>query len=117
MPFPYYRPRFGLFSQPVSTAIGETNKYPKTKCNKDEEGAVILGPRNFYTGRMKKGAADDSLFSRPPYAKGDKYIQPSSKLGRGEKNGYMKAGHDMDWKPAKVCNLEKVPKASYKYMP
>ena len=66
---------------------------------------------------MKSGAADDSLFSKPPYAKGDKYIQPGSKLARGEKNGFLKGGHDMDFRPAKICNLEKVPKPAYKYIP
>ena len=112
-----YRPRFGLFSQPVSTAIGDTNKYPKTLANRDEEGDVIIGPRNFYTGRMKWGAADDSLFSKPLYAKGDKYSNPPMKLNRGEKDGFLKAGHEFDFIPAKICNLEKVPKSAYKYIP
>jgi len=36
--------RFGLFSQPVSTAIGDTNAYPSKKANLDEDGKVITGP-------------------------------------------------------------------------
>jgi hypothetical protein len=42
--FLLYRPRFALFSQAVSNAIGETNKFPKKKANLDEDGKVITGP-------------------------------------------------------------------------
>jgi hypothetical protein len=37
------------------------------KARKDADGAVIIGPRNFYTKRMRKGHADDVLFSKPGY--------------------------------------------------
>ena len=56
--------------------------FPKKKCMKDEEGAVIVGPRNFYTKKGKKGGADGALFSMPKYnAIGDPYIQRSTKAG------------------------------------
>ena len=42
--FTFYRARFGLFSAPVSTAIGDTNAYPQKKANLDEDGKVITGP-------------------------------------------------------------------------
>jgi len=59
------KPRFGLFSQPVSNAIGETNKYPKKKANRDpEDGKPIIGPKNFYTRGIVKGKADNIYFSR-----------------------------------------------------
>lgn len=93
-----------MFSQPTSTAIGETNAYVKVEANRDEEGAVIIGPRNFYTTGIKTGAADDSLFSRPPYAKGDKYENPPQKMAPKERNTYLKGGHEVDFKPAKVLN-------------
>jgi len=53
-----------LFSQPVSNAIGETNKFPKKKANLDEDGKVIIGPRNFYGKKGKKGKDDSVYFSR-----------------------------------------------------
>ena len=55
----FFRPRCGLFSQPVSTAIGETNKFIAKKAEKDEDGKVIIGPRNFYTTKMKTGMNDN----------------------------------------------------------
>ena len=62
-----YRPRFGLFSQPVSTAIGDTNKFIEKKADKDEDGKVIIGPRNFYTKKMKRGKTDAVYFGRQSY--------------------------------------------------
>ena len=55
----FFRPRFGLFSQPVSTAIGETHKFIEKKANLDEDKKVIIGPRNFYTTKMKVGRNDN----------------------------------------------------------
>ena len=62
-----FRPRFGLFSQPVSVAIGDTNKFPSKTANKDEDGRPILGPRNFYTKREKRGKDDSVYFSIQSY--------------------------------------------------
>ena len=53
-----------MFSQPVSTAIGETNKFIVKKANKDEEGKPIIGPRNFYTKKMSKGKTDKVYFGQ-----------------------------------------------------
>jgi hypothetical protein len=40
---------------------------------KGEDG-VIVGPRNFYTKKGKKGNADDIFFSKPSYScTGDPY--------------------------------------------
>lgn len=44
-----------MFSQPHSTACGDTNYIRPTKCRKDEEGEVITKPRNFYGGHLKFG--------------------------------------------------------------
>ncbi len=46
----------------MSTAIGDTNKFVATKANRDEEGLVIIGPRNFYTKKEKKGKIDSVYF-------------------------------------------------------
>ena len=45
--------RFGLFGAPAPVALGDNGEYKKTKCYKGEDG-VITGPRNFYTGDLKK---------------------------------------------------------------
>jgi len=34
---------------------------------KDEDGKPIIGPRNFYTTRMKVGHTDSILFGKPSY--------------------------------------------------
>jgi hypothetical protein len=55
--------RLGLFSQPISNAIGENNYFPKKVAKRDEEtGKPITGPRNFLTRKATKGKADDIYF-------------------------------------------------------
>jgi hypothetical protein len=58
----FFRQRFGLFSQPVSTAIGETNKYKTKPSKRNEDGEVETEPRNFYTTRMKTGKSEKVFF-------------------------------------------------------
>jgi len=113
-----YRPRFGLFSQPVSVAIGETNKFPSKTAHKDEDGRPIVGPRNFYTKREKRGKDDSVYFSRQSYlCIGDLYKQRSTAgLRTIEKDGWKKGGHDFNFKPTKNTR-EKMYQTSYKYMP
>jgi hypothetical protein len=62
---------------PVSVAIGETNKYPPKKANRDpEDGKPIIGPRNFYTRPVHAGKDDRIYFSRSSYvACGDPHQQ------------------------------------------
>jgi len=90
----------------------------KKKARRDEDGAVITDPRNFYTRRMRKGRGDDVLFTKPSYlCKGDLYRQRSLREGRTTvKDGYKIGGHDVDFKPAKVVHV-KVPKTAYPYIP
>ena len=64
------RPRFGLFSQPVSTAICETNHVKKLEKTVDEDGNVVTAPKNFYTTKAKGGKAEDSYFSKGAYLGG-----------------------------------------------
>ena len=61
------RPRFGLFSQPVSTAIGENHMFKSKDRKLDEDGHVFTGPRNFYTKKAKRGKIDAVLFGKPSY--------------------------------------------------
>jgi hypothetical protein len=95
--------RHGLFSMPVSNAIGETNYFPEKKANKDADGHVIIEPRNFTTKKPKKGHGVDVTFSKPIFATvGDPYKNPASAPMRTTKHeGYKEAGHDKDFKPAK----------------
>ena len=77
-----FRQRFGLFSQPVSTAIGETNKYKQKPPRRNEDGEVETEPRNFYTQRMRKGKDEKVYFSKGSYiAVGDPYVQRDAKAG------------------------------------
>jgi hypothetical protein len=99
-------------------AIGDTNKFPSKTANKDEDGRVIVGPRNFYTKREKRGKDDSVYFSRQSYlCIGDLYKQRSTAgLRTMEKDGFKIGGHDFNFKPAKNTR-EKLYHAKYDYMP
>lgn len=88
------------------------------KARKDADGAVIIGPRNFYTKRMRKGYADDVLFSKPGYNCLKDPYRPMTEKGQRTmvKDSYLIGKHEVDFKPAKVVH-EKVPKAPYAYIP
>ena len=98
--------RLGMFSVPVSNAIGDTNYFPVKKARRDQEGAVITDPRNFTTKKPKKGMGVDATLSKPIFnAPGDPYKQGASVPMRTSKHeGYKDAGHDKDFKPAKDIN-------------
>jgi|TARA_B110000305_G_C19308310_1_gene572716 hypothetical protein len=58
----------------VSNAIGETNKFIEKKRNVDEDGKPRIGPRNFYTKKIKRGKTDAVYFGSQSYlAVGDPY--------------------------------------------
>lgn len=118
--------RFGLFSQPVSTAIGDNNVFKKKTRNVDEDGRVITGPRNFYTTGLKVGKTDKQLFSRPTYnAIGDPFKMAAIGVTRtSKKDGHLAAGHDKNFVAAKLVNgigsgqaNSLGVKPSYPYMP
>ena len=109
-----FRPRFGLFSQPVSNAIGETNKFVEKKRVVDEDGKVVIGPRNFYTKKMQRGKTDKVYFGqtdqegqRVPQSYnciGDPFKQNKPSGMRSiapEEERKAKGGHDHNFKPAK----------------
>jgi len=110
---------------PTTTALGETNKYPKTKHGRDPDtGKPLTEPRNFYTSNIKKGKNDtvyigsdvkDFKKHMPDVAK-EIYVANSSYVATGNlyqmpknvgqrsflKGGYAsKGGHDRDFYPAK----------------
>jgi hypothetical protein len=114
-----YRPRFGLFSQPAPIAISESNAFKQTECRKNEEGLVDTEPRNFYTTRMKKGATDKILFSKPGYnCLGDPYQEAKTSKARRPfvKDGWKMAGHDFNFKPARTVHHKVPNKLPYRYM-
>ena len=114
-----YRPRFGLFSQPASTAIGDTNAYPNKEPRRNADGEVITEPRNFYTKRMRGGKDEGVYFEKGHYnCIGDPFkMAASTMMGRGGvKDGFKLGGHDIDFKPAKNTR-ERMYKATYEYMP
>lgn len=56
--------RFGLFSQPISNAIGDTTYFREKKADLDEDGAVKTAPRNFTTFKTIKGRGPDIYFQK-----------------------------------------------------
>lgn len=98
--------RHGLFTMPISTAIGDNNYFPTKKARRDSEGAVITDPRNFTTKKPKKGMGAEVTFSKPVFATvGDPYkSQASAPMRTSKHEGYKDAGHDKDFKPAKSIN-------------
>ena len=90
----------------MSNAIGDNNVFkPKTR-NVDEDGRVVVGPRNFYTNKMKTGKIDKILFSAPTYnAIGDPFKMAAIGMTRtSKKNGHIDAGHDKVFVTAKLVN-------------
>jgi len=92
-----------LFSQPHSVACGDTNYIRKAPCRKNDDGEVEIEPRNFFGGSLKFGPHEK--VSNPGYicnATGDPYAKPPIPGRRVfEKNGFLKAGHEIDFCPAK----------------
>lgn len=110
------RPRFGLFSQPVGTAICETNHVKNVQRNVDEDGSVVTAPRNFYTNKAKGGKAEDSYFSKGVYLGGGPLQQAAiNSMRTNVKDGWKNAGHERDFKPARDTQ-EKIYKMSYPYI-
>ena len=101
-----FRPRHGLFSQPVSTAIGDTNKYVPTPARRDEDGAVITEARNFYTspGGAGQHAATSAYFMKTSFiAVGDTFKQAAVQTLKSavDRDVWTKAGHDKNYRPAR----------------
>ena len=90
--------RFGLFSQPTGIAIGETNKYPRTKPKRDPEasGEVITEPINYYAGHLKRGPGSKMTDpSFPNLARNDKYKNPKKGgLREFEPMTFKHGGHE-----------------------
>ena len=96
--------RHGMFSVPISTAIGDDTYFKPKPARRDAEGAVITDPRNFTTKNVKKGKTDDALFSKPTYVSiGDPFKEQNKLPMRTAKpDGFKEAGHDLNFKPAKT---------------
>jgi hypothetical protein len=98
------KPRHGMFSVPISNAIGDNTYFKPKPARKGEDGAVITDPRNFTTKKVRKGHTDDVLFSKPSYvAVGDPFKPPQAvPMRTTKKDGFKEAGHEMNFKPAKT---------------
>ena len=106
-----------MFSQPVSTAIGDTNKYVPTAARRDKEsGDVITEPRNFYTTKGKSGkTAGNVYFMKSSFiAVGDtfKAAAVQSLKSTVDRDVWTKAGHDKNFRPARHVK-ERLYTASY----
>lgn len=101
----------------MSNALGDDAGFEKKTRKVDEDGKVITAPRNFFTTKTKTGRVENVYFSRGTFnAVGDPFKQVGLQtMGRSaDKEGYLKAGHDKPFKPAKDPGV-KVPKAPYEY--
>jgi hypothetical protein len=96
--------RHGMFSVPMTLAIGDDTYYKPKGARVDAEGAVITDPRNFTTKNSKKGNIDSVLFSTPGYiSQGDPFKEPAKVPMRNiVKEGFKIGGHSMNFKPAKT---------------
>ena len=74
---------------------------------KDEDGHVILEPRNFTTKNPKKGKLDSVLFEKPDYVTvGDPFKnRVQDKVLRTEVPEGHKPLHDHNFKPAKTVKV------------
>ena len=88
--------RHGMFSVPISTAIGDDTYFQPKPARRDAEGAVITDPKNFTTKNVKKGHIDSVLFSKPSYVSIGDQFKESSKLPlrTTKKDGYKDGGHE-----------------------
>ena len=84
---------------------------------RDEEGAVIIAPKNITTNNVKKGGVDKALFSHPTYGCVDEpYKNPGVPLARTTNMGAIaNAGHEKNWVFAKKVK-ERDYHASYEHM-
>lgn len=110
------RPRFGLFSHPTSTAIGDN--YPhKIVPTRKKDDPVETQPKKIYTTGLKKGHDDSVLFAKPSYYEKMTFIEAGMNQMRShDKEGYLKAGHDRRFKLARATH-EKLHKTPYEWIP
>lgn len=94
----------------MPNCIGETNLFKPKSSRRDEEGQIILEPRNFTTKKAKAGHTDAVFFSKPTYVSvEDPFKQSKFQMRDLDPNSYLKGGHDNRFKPAKT-----VPERYYK---
>ena len=105
------KPRFGLFSQAPSTAVGETNYFKPSKPRKNEDGDVVTEPVHFKAGILghgPKGRVPNPYAEYPNNARGDPYkTAVVGGLRTIEKNSYLKGGHEVDFVTAKLVTHKK----------
>jgi hypothetical protein len=108
--------RHGMFSVPVSLAIGDDQYFKPTEPRRDAEGGVITAPRNFTTKNVKKGHIDSVLFSKPSYvSQGDPFKEPAkAPMKEFVKDGFKLGGHTGNFKPAK--DTQRKVKADFEHM-
>jgi len=109
----------------MPNCMGETNTYKTKHPQRDDEGHVILEPRNFTTKKTKTGKTDAVYFEKSSYVSvSDPFkkpvVQPSYNIHTTENCRPMdidksKSLHDARFKPAKHVR-EKYYKASFEHM-
>ena len=104
---------------PVSTAIGDNTRFQPTKANRDpEDNKPITGPNNFAIMKGKTGHGEDVYFAKSSFiAVGDPFKAAALESMRAPINREIaaKAGHDKDFKPARMVN-ERLYKTSWPHI-
>ena len=105
------KPRFGLFSQAPSTAVGESNYFKPKPPRRNEDGDVVTEPPGFKGGILTygaKGRVGNPYAEYPTNAKGDPY-KPAKVAGMRtlERQAYLKGGHEIEFTPAKAMTHKK----------
>jgi hypothetical protein len=100
------KPRHGLFSMPVSTAIGDNTRFNPKKPKRDpEDGKPITAPNNFGIRKARLGHAEDVYFMKTSFiCCGDPFKAAAMESMRAPVNHETaaKAGHERDFRPAKM---------------
>jgi len=104
---------------PVSTAIGDNTRFnPKKPARDPEDGKPITAPNNFGIRKPKTGHGEDVYFMKSSFvAVGDPFKAAALESMRGgiDRTLALKAGHDKDFKPARMVR-EKIYVTSYPHI-
>jgi hypothetical protein len=95
-----FKPRFGLFSY-STLAIGDDSIGRKTKARRDQEGAVIIAPKNVSIRPLKRGKTADVYFSKPLFHTiGDPFEKRKSPRAGGDQAAVANQDAEGPFKPA-----------------
>lgn len=103
----------------MTLAVGETKFIREKKPILDEDGKVLIGPKNISIAPVKKGKVDSTLFSAPTHAAvGEPFQEAARQIMRTlKKDGHLEAGHETAFRPAKEPNKDLKTHSAYPHKP